>query len=307
MLVAARSALGSTLFYLGAAATAHAHFRQGIALYDAKQHRTSAFFYGQDSHVSCRSYAAWTLWFLGYPAQGLARSHEAVTLAQQIDRPFNLCVALCEAARFHQFRREVRGTQERAEAAIRLATEQGFPLWMAHGVILRGWALIHQGQVQAGVVQIEQGLTAHRATGAELNRPYLLALLAHAYGTIGKSEAGLTVLAEALAYVEHTGERYYEAEIHRLKGVLLLQQSSENSTEAESCFHHAIAIAQNQSTKSWELRATTSLARLWQQQGKRQEAYALLAPVYNWFTEGFDTLDLQEAKALLDALEAEDS
>ena len=133
-------------------------------------------------------------------------------------------------------------------------------------------------------------------------QPYHLALLAEAHGTLGKPEAGLAVLTEALTLVDITGERWYEPELYRLKGELLLQQSSDNHAEAESCFHQAIAIAQNQQAKSLALRASTSLARLWQQQGKRQEAYDLLAPVYGWFTEGFDTPDLKEAKALLDEL-----
>jgi len=171
------------------------------------------------------------------------------------------------------------------------------------GAVLRGWTLAHQGQAQAGIEQLTQGLTAWRATGAEVNRSYLLALLAEAHGTMGQPEAGLTMLAEALVHVEHTGERYYEAEIHRLKGALLLQQHSDHRAEAEACLAQAIAIAQNQQAKSLELRATTNLARLWQQQGKRQAAYDLLAPVYGWFTEGFDTADLKDAKALLHALE----
>ena len=142
----------------------------------------------------------------------------------------------------------------------------------------------------------------YRATGAEIIRPYFLALLAEAHGTMGQPEAGLTALTEALTLVDKTGERWYEPELYRLKGELLLQQSSDNYTEAETCFHQAIAIAHNQQAKSFELRAATSLARLWQQQGKRQEAHDLLAPVYGWFTEGFDTADLQDAKALLEAL-----
>jgi len=154
---------------------------------------------------------------------------------------------------------------------------------------------------QEGIGQIHQGLTAWRATGAEIARPYHLALLAEAYGAMGQPAAALVVLVEALTLVDNTGERLYESELYRLKGELLLQQSSDNHLEAETCFHHAIAIAQKQSAKSWELRAATSLARLWQQQGKRQEAHDLLAPVYNWFTEGFDTADLKDAKALLDA------
>jgi predicted ATPase len=145
-------------------------------------------------------------------------------------------------------------------------------------------------------------LIALGATGAELARPSFLALLAKASGIMEQPEAGLTALTEALTLVDTTGERWYESEIYQLKGVLLLQQSSDNQAEAETCFHQAIAIAQNQQAKSWELRASTSLARLWQQQGKCQEARDLLAPVYGWFTEGFDTADLKDAKTLLDEL-----
>jgi len=179
----------------------------------------------------------------------------------------------------------------------------GFAQWMAIGSILHGWALAHQGQAQEGIEQLRQGLRAYRATEAEIQRPHWLALLAEVHGTLGEPEAGLAVLAEALVHVEHTGERYYEAEIHRLKGVLLLQQNSNNQAEAEHCFHHALDIACSQQAKSLELRTATSLARLWQSQGKRQEAHALLAPVYGWFTEGFDTADLKDAKALIEELE----
>jgi predicted ATPase len=274
-----------------------------MALYDAQQHRASVFLYGEDVGVICHSTTAWTLWSLGYPDQGLARSHEAVTLAQQVAHPFSLVLALSAAALFHQMRREERCTQERAEAAHILAKEQGFPFWMAMSSLLRGWALAHQGQGKEGIAQISQSLSAFRATGAEVNQSYFLALLAEAHGTLGEPEAGLTVLTEALTFMDTTGERVWEPELYRLRGELLLQQNSNNEAEAETCFQHAISIAQNQSAKSWELRATTSLARLWQQQGKRQDAHDLLAPVYNWFTEGFDTPDLQDAQALLDALE----
>jgi predicted ATPase/class 3 adenylate cyclase len=302
MLVTAHTALGATLFYLGAVAAAHTHFAQGIALYDPQQHRASAFLYGQDSGVLCPILAAWTLWYLGYPEQGLTRSHEAVTLAQQVAHPFSLDIALCCAAIFHQFRREMPAAQEYAESVICLATTQGFPYWSARGSILRGWALAQQGQAQEGITQIEQGLIAIRATGAAAYQPYFLALLAEAHGTIGEPEARLAVLTEALALVDTTGERWYESEIYRLKGALLLQQNSDNQVQAETCFLHAMRIAQCQQAKSWELRAATSLARLWQNQGKHKEAYSLLAPVYGWFTEGFDTADLKDAKALLDEL-----
>jgi predicted ATPase len=300
-LVVAHYFLGTTLYCLGAVASAHTHFAQGIALYDPQQHRAAAFL--DDPGVMCHIHAASALWYLGYPDQGLVRRQEAVTLAQQIANPFRLCQTLIFAAMFHQFRREVRFTQECAEAATSLAQEQGFPHWRAMGCILVGWVLVQQaGQAQAGIEQIQQGLIARRATGAELARPYFLTLLAEAHGIMGQPEEGLTVLAEALTLVDTTGERVWEPELCRLKGALLLQQSSDNHPEAESCFQHAISTAQNQQAKSYELRAATSLARLWQSQGKRQEAHALLAPVYAWFTEGFDTADLKEAQALLDAL-----
>jgi predicted ATPase len=302
MLVAAHRALGITLLWLGTVASAHTHFAQGIALYDPQQHRPSAFLHGEDAGVVCHSFATWVLWSLGYPDQGLTQSHEAVTLAQQIAHPFSLGYALSAAAMFHQLRREVRATQELAEATISLAKEQGFPTWMAVGSMLCGWALAQQGQTQAGVEHLTQGLTAWRATGAETGRPCFLALLADAHKIMGQSAAGLTVLTEALALVDTTGERWYESELHRLKGELLLQQNALNQAEAEACFRHALDIVRTQQTKSFELRTATSLARLWQQQGKRQEAHDLLTPVYRWFTEGFDTADLKEAKALLDEL-----
>jgi predicted ATPase len=303
MLCAAHRVLGTTSFVLGAVATAHIHFRQGIQLYDSQQHRASAFLYGDDAGVVCHNFAALTLWILGYPDPGLARSQEAVTLARQIAHPYSLAFALSFAAMFHQFRREGSAAQECAEASINLATEQGFPHWMAFGSMLRGWALAQQGQAKEGIAQITQGLMTYRATGAETLRPYFLALLAEAHSLIGQPEAGLMALAEALTLAETTRERWYEPELYRLKGELLLQQSLDNQAEAETCFQHAIVIAQNQQAKSLELRTATSLARLWDQQGNRQEARDLLAPVYHWFTEGFDTADLKDAKALLEALE----
>jgi predicted ATPase len=303
LLVVAHASLGMTLLALGAVATAHTHFTQGITLYDSQRYRASAFLYRDDAGMICHSLAARALWILGYPDQALARNHAMVTLAQQRVHPLSLCYVLSSAAIFHSFRREVRCTQERAEATIRLAQEQGFPHWMAVGAIQHGWARVQQGQAREGIAQLNEGLGAFRATGAQTLQSYFLALLAEAHGTMGQPEAGLTVLTEALMYVDTTGERWYEPELYRLKGELLLQQSLDNHFEAEACFHHALDLARNQQAKSFELRTATSLARLWQQHGNRQEAYDLLAPVYNWFTEGFDTADLQEAKALLHELE----
>jgi class 3 adenylate cyclase/predicted ATPase len=299
MLMAAHAALGRTLFLLGAVAAAHTHFAQGIALDDSQQHRAPVVLSGGAAGVVCGSHDAWALWYLGYPEQGLTRHHETVTRAQQLSHPVTLCHALVCAALLHQFRREVHGTQACAEAVIRLATEQGFPHWRAQGAVLRGWALVQQGQAQEGMEQMTPSVVAYRATGEEILQPYLLALLAQAHGMMRQPEAGLAELAEALALVDTMGVRFWEAELYRLTGELLLQQHADNQAEAETCFHHATAIAQNQQAKSFELRTATSLARLWQQQGKREEAKHVLGDVYGWFTEGFDTADLQDAKALL--------
>jgi predicted ATPase len=301
-LVAAYRALGATLFYMGEPAAARRHLTQGITLYDPQQHRAEAFLYGEDVGVICHIFAAYALWYLGSPDQGLARSQEAVSLAQHVAHPFSLSFVLSHAAMFHQFRREVRAAQERAEAVISLATAQGFPQWMAFGAMLLGWALVHQGQGKEGIEQMHQSMQAFRATGGEILRPYFLALLAEAYETMGQPAEGLRTLTEALTLVDKTGERWYEPELYRLKGALLLQQSSDHQAEAERCFHHALDIARNQQAKSLELRAATSLARLWQRQGKRDEARQVLGDVYSWFTEGCDTADLQSAKALLDKL-----
>jgi adenylate cyclase len=295
-------ALGDTLFWRGEFASALAHLEQGIALYDPQQHRAHAFLYGQDPGMGCLVYAALVLWVLGYPDQALRRSHEALTLVQGLSHPFSLGFALNYSGRIHSLRREWHVAQKRADALIALSTEQGFAQLLASGTSSRGWALAMQGQGEAGIAQMRQSGSAYRTTGGQLGRPRQLANLAEAYGKAGQSDEGLAVLAEALALVDKNEDRWYEAELHRLKGELLLAQSPNNHIEAESCFHQALSIAQSQQAKSLELRAATSLSRLWQQQGKRAEARQLLAEVYGWFTEGFDTKDLQEAKALLDTL-----
>jgi predicted ATPase len=308
LLLEARGALGLPLFWLGEFASARAHLEQGIALYDPQQHRSHAFLYGLDPGVVCLSVAALVLWQLGYPDQALRKIHEALALAQELSHPYSQAYALAHAAQLHQARREGSQTQERAEATITVSTEQGFPYWLTWGTIMRGWALVGQGQREEGIAQIHQGLAADRATGAELARPYHLALLAEAYGKGGQVEEGVHELVEALAIVDKAGERLWEAELYRLKGQLTLAQSrvqglaSSVQKDAEACFQKAIEVACQQSAKSLELRAVMSLSRLWQQQGKLEEARKLLAEIYDWFTEGFDTVDLQEAKGLLEEL-----
>ena len=292
---------GASLLYLGEFERALAHLEQMIAFYDPQQHRSLAFVYGQDPGVSCLSWAAWALWFLGYPDRALKRSHEAVALAQDLDHAFTLGFALGIAGSFfHQFRREDQTAQERNEAMMKLSTEEGFLLLQVFGTAFQGWTLAMAGQVETGIAQMRQGLATWQAMGAEMHCTHLLAMLAEAYGKAGRVEEGLEVLAEALGVVEKNGERYYEAELHRSKGELLLMHDDE--TQAEVSFHQAIEVARAQEAKSWELRAAMSLSRLWQSQSKRAEAHHLLAGIYDWFTEGFDTPDLKEAKALLEAL-----
>jgi TOMM system kinase/cyclase fusion protein len=300
LLQQAHSALAGALVHLGEFAATQAHLQQGLALYDPPQHRALALRLGIDLGVFFLAYMTRPLWLLGYPDQALQRSQEALTLAQELAHPYSLAYALAFAAWVHQFRREGHATQARAEALRALTREQGIALFLAFGTVHRGWALAEQGQSMEGMVQVREGMAAYRATGAEVDRPYLLALLAEAYGQGKWDDEGLTVLEEALALMDHHASVLWEAEIHRLKGALLLARSAEHQVEAEACFHQALAIARRQQAKSLELRAATSLARLWQQQGKRTDAYALLAPVYGWFTEGFDTADLQEAKVLLE-------
>ena len=300
--VIAHYALGVTWFCLGALPAARQHLEEGIARYTPDQRRAPVFRMGHDPGVGCRAYAALTLWLLGYPAQALARLHEALALAHELSHPYSLAFARCWAAFVSQFRRDVPAVHEQAEAAVALSTEQGFPHWAARGTSLRGWALAMQGQGEEGMAQVRQGIAAWRATGAALFVPYFCTLLAEVSDHLGHPEDGLQALAEAHTLVEQQEERWWEAEVSRLRGVLLLRQTGTPQAEAETWLQRALDVARRQEAKSLELRAAMSLSRLWQQQGKRAEAHALLAPIYGWFTEGFDTADLQEAKALLEEL-----
>jgi predicted ATPase len=300
--VVAHYALGVTWFWLGALPAARMHFEEGIARYTPDQRRASVFQIGQDLGVGCRSYAAMTLWVLGYPDQALARLYEALALAHELSHPYSLASARCLAAFVSQYRRDVPAVHEQAEAAVALSTEQGFPLWAAWGMSCRGWALAMQGQGMEGLAQVRQGRASLQATGAALTIPYLCTVLADVAAHLGHTADGIQALAEAYTLVEQHEDRVWEAEVSRLRGVLLLRQTGTSQVEAETWLRRALDVARQQQAKSLELRAAMSLARLWQQQGKQAEAYALLAPLYGWFTEGFDTADLQEAQALLEAL-----
>jgi predicted ATPase len=234
LLVEAYRSQGTTVYHLGEFATARAHLEQGIALYDPQQHRAHAFLYGQDPGVAGLSYAAWTLWHLGYPDQARKRIDEALTLARELSHPFSLAYALWFATWLHQLRREGRAAQEKAETAIALSAEQGFPHWLALETILQGWTLAEQGQTEEGIAQMQQGLAAYRAIGSQLSLPYHLALLAEAHRKVGRAEEGLSVLAEALAAADRTGERAYEAELYRLKGELVLQSGVQSQNKSRA-------------------------------------------------------------------------
>ena len=222
LLSIAHKPLGVILYFLGELTSARPHLEQAIALYDPQQHPRTTIGTA-DPRVDCLSYASRTLWTLGYPDQALKRSYEAVALAAGLSHPFSLAYALGIAAWFHSVRREGQVARERAEAVMTLSTEQGFPYWLAGGTIYRGWALAEQGQGEEGITQMRQGMAACRAIGTEFGRSSFLALLAEAYGKVGQVEEGLTVLAEALAFVDKTGERVHEAELYRVKGELTLQ------------------------------------------------------------------------------------
>src|SRR5262245_9974284 len=302
LLVLAHYALGVTWFHLGALPAARQHLEDALARSRPDQRGSPLVRMGVDPGINSHLYAAMTLWVLGYPAQALAHLHEALALAHALVHPYSLAFARGWVASVSQCRRDVPAVHEQAEAAIALSTAQGFPLWAAHGTIFRGWALAMQGQGAEGMAQVRQGLAAWRANGAALAVPYFCTVLAEICDHLGHPADGLQALAEAHTLVEQQEQRWWEAEVCRLRGVLLLRQPETPQAEAEAWVQRALDVARRQQAKALELRAAMSLARLWQQQGKHTEARELLAPIYSWFTEGFDTADLQEAKAVLEEL-----
>jgi predicted ATPase len=256
-----------------------------------------------DSRVACLGYLAHTLYALGYPTQARAQMHQALQRAQALQHGYTLAWIWHFGAALHQVLREYDTTRawahEEQVASARIASR----LWDAGGMIQQGWAIAMQGQVAAGIEQIRRGMDQWRATGAVLAVPRWCALLAEAYGRTDQPEAGMPVLEQALLVIAQTAERNYEAEVHRLKGVLLLQQHPvPDMAEAERCFQQSINVARRQQAKAFELRTTIELSRLWQQQGKREEAHQLLAELYGWFSEGFETADIQEGRRLLETL-----
>ena len=319
-LLVAHQALGTTSYFMGTFGFARGHLEQGVALCDVRQQRSRAVLYGQDPGVVCLSTLARTLWALGYPDDARERARESLALARRLAHPFSLAFALYFGAVVYQYRREWPVVQEHAEALMSLSTEQGFAQRLAQGRILLGSSLVEQGREAEGIALMRQSVAAYGATGADLGRSSYLALLADAYGKIGQPEDGLAALAEALTVVNEHRICFNEAELHRLKGELLWSRAAAGApagsaepwtarpegasplAEAEACFHRALEVARRQQAKSLELRSATSLARLWQCQGKGADAREVLAPVYAWFTQGFDIADLRAAEASLRAL-----
>jgi predicted ATPase len=314
-------AMEITFTHLGEFRLAMEHYEKALSLYDRERHLDDAFFYALNPGVAMPCFAALSLWFLGLPDQAVARIEEALTFAHELSEPHSLAHALLFAAILYQLRREEQMAKERAEATIAVSSEHGLVMYQAMATIIRGWTLMKQGRPEEAIQQMQHGLAALETTGTELVRPHFLALLAEALDKARQGKEGLRVLDEALELANRKGERYYEAELYRLKGELLLMQPTGRAvsraatggnavveteppaiTNAERCFNQSIRIARQQSAKSLELRAVMSMARLHQKQGKQGEARDLLAQSYDRFTEGFDTLDQREAKALLDAL-----
>ncbi len=312
LLLVANMAMGMTCYYFGEFVRARDHSDHGFSLYDSQQHRSLIFVYGQDMGLSCQMWAGCSLWLLGYPDEAMKRSQQALTLAQEVAHPFSSIIALVLAAIVSQYRHDVPSTRDYGRKMAELSAEQGFSFFHAWGNMLQGWALSQLGQKSDGLKLIRDGLTACRLTGGKIWQSFWLGLLAEVCTAAGEIDQAMESIAQALAHAEQTGERFYEAELYRVKGELTISQSNraddrlpvQPDTQAETCLRHAIEIARRQQAKSLELRATTSLARLLRETGPPNEARSMLAEIYNWFTEGFDTADLKDAKALLDELTA---
>jgi class 3 adenylate cyclase/tetratricopeptide (TPR) repeat protein len=304
LVLQAHHANWTTYLHLSDIRSSLEHARKGIELYDADKHRHHAFVYGgHDPGVCCRNSAAECLWLMGYHDQALENANEAVKLARQLSHPFSEVQALFYLAQMRRWRREVDPTRQLAEAAITLCADHGIGHhYIPMGKVFRGWALALAGDVHEGIGQICQGIEEYCATGPMRERPHMHILLADACAQVGRTEQGLAAVVEGLASAEENGGRVWVPELLCLKGRLLLAGSAQDAGNAQSCFEHAIDLARGLYAKILELRAATSLAQLWAERRERQQARSLLTPIYSWFTEGFDTPDLKNAKALLDEL-----
>jgi predicted ATPase len=294
--------LANSLIFSGDYPAALAHFETAASLYRPDEHRDSAFRYGEDIGVSAFVMLSWALWHRGYPDRSARAGDRALAYSRELGHSHTLAHALGLAGMAAVFARDVATVYAHSNDCVALASEHGFALWAANGRILQGWTDAQRGETTTGIALIRDGLAAYEATGTRVRTPFYLTLLAEALVLAGKTEEGLATLNDALAKAAVSGARGWDAEIHRLRGELTSRLQHPDPAKAEESFRTALAVAREQGTRGYELRAATSLARLWGEQGRRGEARDLLAPVYGWFTEGFDTADLKDAKALLDEL-----
>jgi predicted ATPase len=291
---------GRDLMLVGRFTPSRSHFEEVIALYDPNFHRSLSHHDANYPRVSSQAYSAIVLFCLGFPDQALAQSGAAIAEALRLAHPPSLALSLSLGTLPLALVGDNLALDKRADQLVKVATEQGFPVWRAVGTVHRGWIMVGNGDVAEGVSLLRSGSAAYRATGTEMWTTHFLALQARACEIAGQNEDALTMLDEALQIVARTRARWFEAELIRLKGQLVLRQG--DTAAAEKLYRNALSIAVEQEAKLWELRAAASLARLRRDQGRYAEARDLVAPVYEWFTEGFDTPDLKEAKALLDEL-----
>jgi predicted ATPase len=294
--------MGTVQVFLGRFDAAVPNLKEVILHYDPLKHSFPTHVQ-TDSRVSSRSFIAWALLYLGHLDRALAEAEQVPTEARELGHRHSLAFGLHVNCLFHQVRGNQVLVEERSSALIALAEERGYPHLHATGTFFHGWARAASGERDEGIAEMHRGLAAKQAGGAQIKVPYYLGVLAAAYARARRPVEALPLLADAFERVEETGERWFEAELHRRKGEVVLCLSEPDTPEAERCFRKATAVAQAQGAKLWELRAAVSLARLWRDQGKRAQARDLLAPVYGWFTEGFDTADLKDAKALLEELQ----
>jgi class 3 adenylate cyclase/predicted ATPase len=303
LVLEAHHAMWTTGWHCGELATGRLHAEFGLQLYRADQHHHLAGAYGgHDAGVCCRYASAMIALLQGYPDRAVRWGQESLKLARELRHPFSHTLALEFIPFVHEFRREPVSVEEHVRALIEISTEQRFPLRTAGGQLHQGWLLLARGDAEEAIAQIGRGLAASQALGSQMRHSYFLALLAKAYLHAGRHDQSVSTIDQALGFIRESGERWWEAEVHRLHGELLLARRARDRADAEECFHRALRLAREQTARSLELRAAMSLARVWAEHGRRAEGHDLLAPVYGWFTEGFDTADLKDAKALLDEL-----
>ena len=294
--------MGHSLVPTGSVAEGRAHFDQSMALYDPVKHRPLATRFGQDVRVAILSYRAFALWFLGYPEAALADAEYAVRDAREIGQATGLMFALYAVSLTNLICGKHEAAAARANELIALAEEKGALFWKIGGRLLQGLVLASTDKAADAIQMTNSALVEWQVTGTTVLRPVLLSYLARAHAELGKFDDARRCISEAMTAVETTKERWWEAEVNRMAGEIALKSPERDAAKAQAYFERALAVARQQQAKSWELRAAMSMARLWRDQGKPQQARELLAPVYGWFTEGFDTLDLKEAKALLGTL-----